>query len=287
MNSNPPFKSLKSTIEQVRVQKNIPLAQVFGELVPLFQRFRDEQAVLHFETTERSLGPGRLVGFDVETQTVSIQLKGDNQILDFSFDTINDFGYARYEDPQTMGETLIAAFWEARITRKYLERIVANSYARLSPEEIDSFQNISTVKETEIADIVPLQLPEALIKEYFCDIIGNPFAQKDWGGETCDIFCNIQFRRKAVPAAFLLKGKAYANRPLRISDLGKNGDQLVRMFSLQAEVFVIQSNGPVDGAVYSQVQAQVAEKLMTNQPVYYLVLDGIQTARLLRAYGKV
>ena len=57
------------------------------------------------------------------------------------------------------------------------------------------------------------------------------------------------------------------------------------MFSLQAEVFIVQSNGPVDGTVYNHIQAQVAEKLMTAQPVYYLVLDGVQTARLLRAYG--
>ena len=57
----------------------------------------------------------------------------------------------------------------------------------------------------------------------------------------------------------------FTKRPLRIADLGKNGDQLVRMFSLQAEVFVVQSNGPVDGTVYNHIQAQVAEKIGTTQ----------------------
>lgn len=176
--------------------------------------------------------------------------------------------------------------------RRRHERLLASrapfiNYARLSPEEIDSFERISNVPETEVAELVPLQLSEAEIKRHFCDIIANPFLQKDWGGEACDIFCNIRFRRRAVPAAFILKGKAYAKRPLRITHLGKNGDQLVRLFSLPAEVYIIQSNGPIDGAVCSQIQAQVAAKLITNQPIYYLVLDGIQTARLLRAYGKV
>ena len=161
------------------------------------------------------------------------------------------------------------------------------TYARLSPEEIDSFERIVNVPETEVAELTPLQISESEIKKHFCDIMGNPFPQKDWGGEICDIFCNVRFRRRAVPAAFILKGKAYANRLLRIADLGKNGDQLVRLFSLPAEVYIIQSNGPIDGTVYSHVEAQVAKKLITNQPIYYLVLDGIQTTRLLRAYGKI
>jgi hypothetical protein len=184
-----------------------------------------------------------------------------------------------------MGQALVGAYWEAKTTRRYLERIVANSYARLAPEEIDSFARITEVSQHEISDLIPLETPEAEIKAHLSRLVGNPFVQKDWGGETCDIFCNLHFRRRSVPAAFLLKGKAYAQRPLRIADLGKNGDQLVRMFSLQAEVFIVQSNGPVDGTVYNHIQAQVAEKLMTAQPVYYLVLDGVQTARLLRAYG--
>lgn len=287
MNLNPPFKSLQSTLDEIRQNKNLTSDQVLAIIAPFLERHRDDQTILHFESPTGPLGPGRLVGFNLEARTVSIQLRGDNQILAFSFDSINDFGDATYENPQTMGQTLIAAFWEARTTRKYLERIVANSYARLSPEEVDSFGQIANVRETDVANIVPLLLSEAEVKKHLCDIIGNPFAQKDWGGEVCDIVCNIQFRRKAVMAAFVLKGKAYANHPLRISDLGKNGDQLVRMFSLPAEIFIVQSNGPIDGAVYNQVQAQVAEKLMTNQPVYYLILDGIQTARLLRAYGKV
>jgi hypothetical protein len=164
---------------------------------------------------------------------------------------------------------------------------VANTYARLSPEELDSFHPISQVSEADVAGLCPLSLSEAEIKKHLCEIIGNPFAQKDWGGETCDIFCNIQFRSRSVPAAFVLKGKAYAHRPLRIGDLGKNGDQLVRLFSLPADVYVVQSNGPIDGAVHNQLRAQVAEKLMTNQPVYYLVMDGVQTARLLRAFNKI
>jgi hypothetical protein len=281
------FKSLSSVIGQAQADMDLSLEQVKLSLAFSFNQFRDKQIALHFETSKESLGPGHLVSYDLERQTVEIQLRGDNRILEFTFNQINDFGPAKYESPETMGETLIGAFWEAKITRRYLERIVANSYARLSPEEIDSFEKITNVSQVEIADLVPLELLEDEVKQHICDIIGHPFVQKDWGGETCDLFCNLRFRRRSVPAAFVLKGKSYSHRPLRIADLGKNGDQLVRLFSLPVEIFIVQSNGPIDGAVYSQVQAQVAEKLMMNQPVYYLVLDGLETARLLRAYGKI
>lgn len=287
MSGNAEFKSFQDALDAALKLRPGEEGLAYELLSSTLQKFRDEQTILHFETREQPLGPGRIARFDFENATVGICLLGDLQIRDYSFSQLADFGVPSYANPQNMGQALLGAFWEARITRRYLERIVANSYARLAPEEIDSFAGISEVPETTVASLCPLDLPESEVKRRICEILGNPFAQKDWGGETCDIFCNIQFRRRSVPAAFVLKGKSYANRPLRISDLGKNGDQLIRVFSLPAEVFVVQSNGPIDGAVFCQMQAQVAEKLMTNQPVYYLAMDGVQTARLLKAYGKL
>ena len=285
--SNPDFVSLEDDANQLFREEGVPPEQAKKVFSTYLSALRDNQTVIHFTTQNKVLGPGRLIGYDLDAKTVIIQLLGDNQLLEFPFASINNFGPAVYNNPRTVGQTLLGAFWEARTTRKYLERMVANSYARLSPEEIDSFEKISGVSETDVVDLVPLELAEAEVKEHICSIVGEPFVQKDWGGEICDIFCNLRFRRRSVPAAFLLKGKSYAHRPLRIADLGKNGDQLVRMFFLQAQIFVIQSNGPIDGTIYNQIQAQVAEKLMSNQPVYYLVMDGVQTARLLRAYGKI
>jgi hypothetical protein len=277
------FESLKAVLARTQ----IPPAALAAFIQSTYSAYRDDQTVLHFATAAGELGPGYLVSWDLAGETVCLQLRGESQVRMYSFVEVNDFGVAKYEAPSTMGETLVGTFWDARVARKYLERVVANTYARLAPEEVDSFERIAGVPETAVADLVPLELPESEVKQRLCEILGNPFAQKDWGGETCDILCNIRFRRRTVPAAFVLKGKAYAHRPLRIADLGKNGDQLVRMFSLLAEIFVVQSNGPIDGAVNAQIQAQIAEKLLSSQPVYYLLLDGVQTARLLWAYDKL
>jgi hypothetical protein len=175
------FKSLSSVIGQAQADMDLSLEQVKLSLAFSFNQFRDKQIALHFETSKESLGPGHLVSYDLERQTVEIQLRGDNRILEFTFNQINDFGPAKYESPETMGETLIGAFWEAKITRRYLERIVANSYARLSPEEIDSFEKITNVSQVEIADLVPLELLEDEVKQHICDIIGHPFVQKGLG----------------------------------------------------------------------------------------------------------
>jgi hypothetical protein len=278
------FRPLSDSLREAQNGQGIPDDELGPLLEVLFSRQRDAQTALHFRTAAQVLGPGHLIGFDVRARKVTIQLLGEPDARTYSFEEIAEFYEASYSDPTNVGQLLLGAYWESRIARRYLERIVANSYARIAPEEVDAFGRIVEVDEREVADLCPLALPEAEVKKQLCGIIGNPFSQKDWGGEVCDIFCNIGFRRRAVPAAFLLKGRSYAKRPLRIADLGKNGDQLIRMFSLPAELFVVQSNGPVDGAIYNHIQAQVAEKLMTNQPVYYLVLDGVQTARLLRAY---
>lgn len=281
------FVSLESTLAAIQSEKGWPQDKIDDFISFTYERYIRDQSTLHFETGERALGPGRLLSFNVKERTVCIQLRADNTALELSFDQINDFGYANYESPETMGETLLGAYWEAKTTRKYLERLVINSYARIALEEIDSFEKITSVSEADVNDMFPLLLLEADVKRALCNIVGTPYLRPDWGGESCDLFCSLRFRRQSVPAAFILKGKSYARKILQISDLGKNGDQVVRMFSMPAKIFVVQSNGAIDGAVYNHIQAQVAEKIMTSQPVYYVVMDGVQTARLLRAYGQI
>jgi len=226
------------------------------------------------------------LAFDLTAETVSVQLRGESDVRLFAFSEIH-LNVAAYSDPKTVNDFLLATFWEAKASRKCLEMVVGHAYACLAPEDIDAFSKVVNVSERDVASLMPLSLSEAEVKRHICSIVGNPFVRKDWGGESCDIACELEFRRRRVLAAFALKGKAYANKTLRIADLGKNGDQIVRIFALKAQIFVVQSNGAIDESIYSHVQAQVAEKILTGQPVYYMVLDGMQTARILRAYDKI
>lgn len=173
-----------------------------------------------------------------------------------------------------------------------LEQIAQNSipiqYARITVDEIDTFFDVGKITEDQVTGIVPLQLEEKAVKEYLHEIISDPFVQKDWGGEKCDIFTShIKFRNRKTPCAFILKGKSYARGKLVLSDLGKNGDQLLRLFQEPAELFFVQSNGYIDSSVESTMQAFITQKMKESCKVFYCLIDGIDTARILKAFGKI
>jgi transposase len=79
-------------------------------------------------------------------------------------------------------------------------------------------------------------LPETEIKAAFAEIIGEPINPKDWGGERSDLFSSrVMLERKRISSAFVFKGPAQF-RPMTMAQLGKNGDQIDRLFSEPADL---------------------------------------------------
>ena len=74
---------------------------------------------------------------------------------------------------------------------------------------------------------------------------------------------------------------------MRISDCGKNGDQILRLFHSPADLFVVQFIGGVTDAVSEDVKGKVAERRAAGREVCFLIIDGQDTARLMYAYGKL
>ena len=52
------------------------------------------------------------------------------------------------------------------------------SAARIYIDEIDSFSKINQGNPLNISSIIPLTIPDNVIKEYFAKIIGEPFVEK-------------------------------------------------------------------------------------------------------------
>lgn len=78
-------------------------------------------------------------------------------------------------------------------------------------------------------------VPEADIKAAFAALIGEPVVPKDWGGESSDLFsARVEVNGDRVSAAFLLKGPSRFH-PMTPADLGKNGDQIGRLFDEPAD----------------------------------------------------
>lgn len=159
---------------------------------------------------------------------------------------------------------------------------------RIFLDDIDSFQEVRQLSATDVAKNVPLNVPESKIKESIAKILGEPFLQKDWGGEIADLFStHLFYQGKRLASGFLLKGPAVKGT-LTIKYLGKNADQIVRLTNTPLDLYLVQFVGPIAQAVADHLEAhtrQAAQRAGHN--LRYCLVDGTDTARLLMAYGEM
>jgi hypothetical protein len=162
---------------------------------------------------------------------------------------------------------------------------------RIHVDGIDSFHKVRNVQPDAITDLLEggyLDRSEDSIQRALEDILTVPMHKKDWGGEQNDLFtANVVVQGFRVATAFLLKGNGLKRKTLEIRDCGHNGDQLVRLVDSPAELFVIQFVGNVAESVVRDVESKMHSLHAQGKPARYCIIDGQDTARLLRAYGKI
>jgi hypothetical protein len=147
-------------------------------------------------------------------------------------------------------------------------------------DEIDSFSDVKRYAPEKLGVV-----QENLIKKAFASIVGEGGIFKDWGGEKSDLYTNkfrVKGKRRAVAVAF--KGMGTSGK-LVPAKMGKNGDQIDRLFDEPAEVFLIVYCGQIDSSIVSQMHAfAIAKKAMAGQKVYFGVIDEDDLGRLAGAY---
>lgn len=156
----------------------------------------------------------------------------------------------------------------------------------LPVQEIDQFSAVNFRFDPTPEQFNRLKnIPEATIKSLFAQLLGEATIQKDWGGEECDLFTsNLSVKGSRLTAAFLLKGPA-AFHEMKMSDCGKNGDQIYRLFNTPADVFVVQHCHRISPAVRKTVEAYAFSQ--TARRSRYTLIDGYDTARILRSNNKL
>ncbi len=151
----------------------------------------------------------------------------------------------------------------------------------ISIDEIDSF---SKVKKQAPPSKSLGRLPEKKLKGAFKRIIGESGSFKDWGGEKSDLFTTrLRFKGRRVPAAIAFKGKGTRGK-LVPAKMGKNGDQINRLFDEPAEVFLVVYIEQIDPSIISQMQAFAIGTALQGNRVAYGVVDGVDIGRLAVAY---
>lgn len=153
------------------------------------------------------------------------------------------------------------------------------------PSEIDQFSEVDFQRRLSSKHLSAVALTaEQTVKEALAKILGDPRTAKDWGGERSDHY-STQLTIGGVPhrSAWLLKGKS-VKTDMRIAHLGKNGDQIDRLFSEPADLYVVQSNQKISSDVRNMLDVYAHDYRRVSR---YSLLDGYDTARVLLAHGKL
>lgn len=148
-------------------------------------------------------------------------------------------------------------------------------------DEIGSFSKVKRVRK--IKSINPYEIQT---KELLKTIFGENGKFTDWGGETDDLFTTrLEIKGKRISTSLGLKGRA-TKSPLTPKKMGKNGDQIQRLFRSPAQAFIVQFNGQIDSSVVEQLKEfSIAKSAKENKIIYYGTIDGKDTARLFSAYS--
>lgn len=232
------------------------------------------------------------------TEKLDGPLAGKKLVFEFSKNgLVNDTAYTRMS-----GSTRLFAFgYIAGIDETTIRAVpyvvgdlVACSHAipspfittlELRPEEIEQFAGMDETwfpSEAEFKRIT--MVPEQTVKELICRLLGDHSVPSDWGGEESDVLsANLVADGRRHVGAFLLKGPARFH-PMKPTDLGKNGDQLYRLFNIPAQIYVVQHCHAIGAAVRKQAEAFALARSFVA-PCRVVFMDGLTSARLLRAHG--
>ena len=125
--------------------------------------------------------------------------------------------------------------------------------------DIDSFRNVRDVNPAMASHLSTngrLEHSENEIQMALERILDVPIHKTDWGGEQNDLYiANVVINDARTAAAFLLKGKGLRKRA---------GDQLVRLCSSPAHLFVVQFVGCVSEMVIADISDKVQAKRATG-----------------------
>lgn len=155
----------------------------------------------------------------------------------------------------------------------------------ITVDVVDQFSKVKSVK-TVPDKMTPERLSEKQFKTGLLKLMKETKVPKDWGGETNDIFTTkLKIGGKNRRAAFALKGPAKKG-PLTPGMMGKNGDQIQRLFSSPGDVFFVQYEGEIKESVIGTMEAFAKLRAGLGQDILFGVIDLRDSYRLRIAYPK-
>ncbi|MFG2064317.1 hypothetical protein ACGFIK_23180 [Micromonospora sp. NPDC048871] len=265
------------------LERDLPAGQVVGtELQFEFQRDRDRDAPgfkpASFTAVLDAGEPMRVTGtFNaarIASSSASGSLAGNRRV--YLIGTVTNLSAEQVElRPVFIG---IRSFVDDDLPAG-----ASASRARVYPSDIGQFSGIDFASPfAEAEGEAVLRVPEDTVKRAFAELLGEPYVPKDWGGERSDLYTSRVFARgRQLSAAWLFKGPGFP-RAMDIKALGKNGDQIDRLFTEPAELLVLQHCHQIKPSVVGMMDAYAHD---ARHPRFYMIIDGADTGRILRSLG--
>jgi hypothetical protein len=150
-------------------------------------------------------------------------------------------------------------------------------------DEIENFSKVRPLKHNKVPDsLEPPRLPEKIFKNGTASILGNRGSFKDWGGEKNDLYTtHLKIKGKRYTAAIGFKGPA-TKGVLTPGKMGHNGDQIQRLFDSDAQVFLVQFEGPIAQSVPEQLKGMAVNKSVQDRRVVFYGIIGLEDSYRLR-----
>ncbi|MDF2432174.1 MAG: hypothetical protein JWP44_1805 [Mucilaginibacter sp.] len=194
------------------------------------------------------------------------------------------FGHVQEVDGKTI--TVRALLIGDRVVHDDTMPLYEPERAELNIHTIDEFREIKRIshKDPSLDININKTIREKEIKQYLAEIIAESDVDKDWGGEQSDLFTtHLHVDGQRLIAAFVLKGPSKFHK-MQMKDLGKNGDQITRLFDEPADIFILQHCHHIASSVIKTMDAFANQ---INRPRKYCIINGIDTLRLFKAYHKL
>ena len=74
---------------------------------------------------------------------------------------------------------------------------------------------------------------------------------------------------------------------MQIKHCGANGDQILRLCNSPANLLIVQYVGNISETIIADIDGKVRQLRVDGKDSWYCIMDGQDTARVLRAYGEI
>ncbi|MGH7431187.1 MAG: hypothetical protein ACREI5_05150 [Candidatus Methylomirabilales bacterium] len=154
-------------------------------------------------------------------------------------------------------------------------------------EDIDSFAKARDINPRQVKRLLPLNLSADQVRTFFGEILGEPLRRPDEEDAATDIFTStVRTGGDRARAALLLKG-ATTRGKLTLKKCGKRGEQIARLVAVPAELYMLQHLDQIETPVIRELKTKIQSLNGEGKQCRICLVDGMDTARILVAYGKI